>query len=117
MSKADRAVALKAEMNCAQAVLMAYAEELGIDEGTLMSLGRGLGLGMGTTYGTCGALCAAEMTAGFLGIRSKDIFDLFNKKCGSTICRELKGIDSGNMLCSCDECVRRAVESVEELRG
>ena len=30
----------------------------------------------------------------------------FQKKCGATICKELKGIETGTPLCPCPECVR-----------
>ena len=47
--------------NCAQAVLCAYAEELGMDEKQLFALSEGFGSGLGCTFGTCGALNAACM--------------------------------------------------------
>ena len=34
--------------------------------------------------------------------------------CGATACRDLKGIDAGKVLCSCDNCVRNAVLAAEE---
>ena len=32
-----------------------------------------------------------------------------------TTCRELKGIDTGKVLCSCENCVRNAVRAAEEV--
>ena len=41
----------------------------------------------------------------------------FREKCGSTVCRELKGIDTGKVLCSCQDCIRNAVEAAQEVLG
>jgi hypothetical protein len=38
----------------------------------------------------------------------------FAAKCGAVLCKDLKGIETGKMLCSCDDCVRNAVEALEE---
>ena len=59
-NRAERAVAYKhKDCNCAQAVLLAFAEELGKSEEELRALGSGFGMGMGCTEATCGALCGA----------------------------------------------------------
>lgn len=47
--------------NCAQSVLLAFAPELKIDEGTLLQISSGFGAGMGRTQKTCGALTGAYM--------------------------------------------------------
>ena len=38
----------------------------------------------------------------------------FKELCGATICRDIKGIDTGKVLCSCEDCVRNATEIVAE---
>lgn len=38
----------------------------------------------------------------------------FQGKCGALICRDLKGLETGEMLCSCEDCVRNAVLAYEE---
>ena len=38
----------------------------------------------------------------------------FAELCGATICRDLKGIGTGKVLCSCEDCVRNAVLSAGE---
>ena len=111
---------LKREMNCCQAVVRAFADTLPLDEGALMNLAAGFGAGMGTMDGTCGALVGAIMVAGLRTdgantvALSRKILPRFRELCGATICRDLKGVDTGKMLCSCDNCVRNAVLAAEE---
>ena len=78
-------------------------------------------MGMGCTEATCGALCGAGMVMGLMGKSGKptaaimrDILHEFEEKAGATICKDLKGIETGKMLCSCDDCVRHAVRAVEQ---
>ena len=113
--------ALKREMNCCQAVLVAYADKLGKSEEELMRLGSGFGSGMGTMEGTCGALVGAIMVSsltsapGEAAKNSRAIMPRFKELCGgATICRELKGIGTGKVLCSCEDCVRNAILAAEE---
>jgi|GEM_PF-3121785 len=95
MEKADLAVQYKRSMNCCQAVLCAFADALHMDTDTLCKLGAGFGSGMGTTGATCGALCGAQMVLGMLGTapvmpHAKQLYQQFEARCGSTLCRELK---------------------------
>lgn len=64
--RAARAVELKAGCNCAQAVVLSYADKLPLEEETLRKLAAGYGGGMGCMEGTCGALVGAVMVAGML---------------------------------------------------
>ena len=46
---------------------------------------------------------------------SRAIMPRFKELCGgATICRDLKGIDTGKVLCSCENCVRNAVRAAVE---
>ncbi len=45
---------------------------------------------------------------------SRKILPRFKELCGATICRDLKGIGTGKILCSCENCVRNAVLAAEE---
>ena len=117
----ERASSLKRNMNCCQAVVRAFADTLSLDEATLMSLGSGFGSGMGTMEGTCGALVGAIMVSSLLSAEgearnnSRAIMSRFKELCGgATICRDLKGIETGKMLCSCEDCVRNAVLAASE---
>ncbi len=65
MTKSDLAVQFKhSGYNCAQAVVAAFAEDLGINLETARALGAGFGAGMGTMGATCGALCGAQIVLG-----------------------------------------------------
>ena len=116
----ERASALKREMNCCQAVARAFADTLALDEATIMNLASGFGSGMGTMEGTCGALVGAIMVAGLRSqgkgtpALARTILPRFKELCGATACRDLKGIGTGKVLCSCDNCVRNAVLAVAE---
>ena len=117
----DYAARRKSEMNCCQAVLVAFADRLGKGEDELKRLGSGFGSGMATMEGTCGALVGAIMVSSLLSAEgearnnSRAIMSRFKELCGgATICRELKGIDTGKVLCSCENCVRNAVRAAGE---
>ncbi len=104
--------------SCTQAVLKAYQEELGMDEETIMKLGMGFGVGMGTTDCTCGALVGTQMVLGLLkpGFTLRDgkqAAKAFKEMAGAYSCRDIKGRDTGVVLCSCEDCVRHAVEIAE----
>ena len=122
MNKQDLAVEFKHNgCNCCQAVLCAFAAESGLPEETLRRLGAGFGAGMGGMEGTCGALVAAEM---LLGLRkyhgapvmgeARKLHEAFAKECGASLCKDLKGRDTGKPLCSCDDCVRVAAALAEK---
>ena len=131
MNKKEEAIKLhNKKYNCAQAVACAFAEEAGIDERILFQANEGFGLGMGGTEGVCGALSGAVMLAGFKNSDgntdnpaskastyqiSRQMLEAFKEKTRSTICKELKGLESGQVLCSCPDCVRAGVEVVEEI--
>ena len=111
----------KNEMNCCQAVLVAFADKLGKGEDDLLRLGSGFGSGMATMEGTCGALVGAIMVSSLLSAEgearsnSRAIMSRFKELCGgATICRDLKGIETGKVLCSCEDCVRNAVRAAGE---
>ena len=125
-SRQDKAVELKnrtgdAHYNCAQAVACVFADEAGLESDTLRKLGACFGLGMGTMEATCGALCGAQMIQGLMKFQGKnlrnnaaELYKAFTEKCGGSLCKELKGVGTGKVLCSCDDCVRNAVELLEQ---
>ncbi len=120
MDKKEYAVELHRQgCNCCQAVLLAYEAETGLTKEQLMAAGVAFGSGMGRMEGNCGALVGAEMILGLATYEGKKIhrdaaalFDSFRERCGAAVCRELKGIDTGVVLCSCQDCIRNAVELV-----
>jgi len=122
-ARAEKAVEYKHNRcNCARAVLMAYEKELGRPAEDILAMGSGFGSGMGGMEGTCGALCGAVMVLGLLNksdtpskMIAKDMLQEFKEMSGGvTICRELKGIGTGKMLCACDDCVRHGVLVLEK---
>ena len=86
-----------------------------------MKLGAPFCVGMGCFEATCGALIAAEMVLGLKKYEGRPIIpaartlhESFRQKCGATLCKELKGLDTGKVICPCDECVGNAVDILEE---
>ena len=122
MDKKELAVEFKHNgKNCAQAVLLAFKNELNMSEEELLKLGAGFGVGFGSMEATCGALIAANMILGLksdgsplLMKESKKMLYEFNDKCKATLCKDLKGRDTGIVLTPCDDCVRCAVELIEK---
>jgi C_GCAxxG_C_C family probable redox protein len=111
MGKAQQAVALHGRgCNCAQAVLCAFARDLGLEERAALRIATGFGGGMGRTGSTCGAVTGAYMVLGLARgmndpeekIRKdatytlvREFADRFRKKHGALGCRELLGVDIG----------------------
>jgi len=120
--RSEKAAEYKRGHNCCQAVLLAFEDLLPLDHDTLLTMGSTFGSGMGGMKGTCGALVGAEMVLGLLGYKgssmnkfSRELFGRFEDSCGSSVCIELKGILTGRMLCSCEDCCRHAAEAAEAM--
>lgn len=65
MTRAERAAAIHASgSSCAQAVFAAFAEDLGLDEGTAQRIASGLGAGYGRLQLTCGAVSGGVLALG-----------------------------------------------------
>ncbi|MDR1410439.1 MAG: C-GCAxxG-C-C family protein [Oscillospiraceae bacterium] len=65
VNHAERAAELRKEgCNCAQAVLGAYCEELGLPEETAKLMTAGYGNGLGNGQGTCGAVLSGILVLG-----------------------------------------------------
>ena len=121
--RANIAANLKAtgQCNCTQAVLKVFEDKIDISPEELSKLAAGFAAGMGCMESTCGALIGAVMVAGMITDgkgtpgHSKDLVNTFKEKCGATICKDLKGITTGKVICDCPECVRNAVISLEPI--
>ena len=107
--------------NCCTGVLLGLADQAGLADEQLRALGSGFAGGIGGTLdGSCGALVGAVMIAGLRrdgqGTMpdARRISSLFKERCGSTICREIKGVGTGKALCSCEDCVKNAVRAYFE---
>lgn len=122
MNRSDIGAQLKRSNNCCQAVLLAFEDMLPYDRESLLMLGSTFGSGMGGMMGTCGALVGAEMVLGILSKQTKGmngnsraLFTAFEERSGASRCIDLKGVLTGHMLCSCENCVRYAIEEVEKM--
>jgi C_GCAxxG_C_C family probable redox protein len=109
MTKAQKAheTMIVHSMNCAQAVLTTFGEELGLEQGLALKVAQAFGGGMGQSGGTCGAITGAYMALGLAMKRSGDYMkdrekmqvalDEFRKRFkklhGSLSCTELTGYD------------------------
>ena len=130
MNKREKAVENhKKGCNCAQAVACVYADKLGISENTLFRLTEAFGGGMGGTQGVCGAVSAMVFAAGAVksyGIdklpetnkkesyfSARELMEKFENEVGSIICAEIKN----KQLCTCDECIEKAVDLLEQFIG
>ncbi len=105
MDHAQKAEALfKDGYNCAQAVLGAFCEELGMSLDTALKLSSSFGGGIGRMREVCGACSGMFMAAGLiygystpetgeakmaLYARVRELADRFKAENGSIICREL----------------------------
>lgn len=103
--------------NCSQSVMLALNDLVGLDETLLLKLSSGFGQGMGGLRANCGSLIGAVNAVGILNdtkvatkFIAKDMASDFEKKCGSLDCHTLKGIETKKVLCSCDDCIRNAIE-------
>lgn len=101
--------------NCAQAVVCAFADKIGIDEQLCRAVASSFGAGMGNMEGTCGALTGAAIVLGMAQKRGMArIMAKFQQRNGATQCKQLKGVETGCVLRPCDDCVTDAVEFLEE---
>lgn len=133
MSKVDNAIGyFNQNLNCAQAVLTAYCEDLGLDKDTAQKLACGFGAGMGRLQETCGAVTGAYMVLSLKYGTDKEITykkirefsQKFKERNKTTNCKELLNIDmvTGDKIIAkervrliCPKMVKDAAEILEEL--
>lgn len=114
--------------NCAQAVLLPFCEELGLDKDTALRLASSFGGGMGRLKEVCGALTASFMVIGLkkgytypVAIYQKEKYYLeiqsfaekFNKEYGSILCKDLRDW-SGVIPHQCATIVEFAAKMLEK---
>lgn len=109
MSRKEKAMELfEGGYNCSQAVVLAFADLLGVDEKALARLTSSFGGGMGRLREVCGAVSGMFMVAGLLYgydgaetgtkkaehyARIQHLAERFSQDTGSIVCRELLGLD------------------------
>ena len=130
MNKREKAVENhKKGCNCAQAVACVFADKLGCSENEIFRLTEAFGGGMGGTQGVCGAVSAMVFAVGAVksaGIDklpetnkkesyacARELMEKFESEIGTIVCKEIKSFQHY----SCDECIAKAVEILEEFVG
>ena len=143
MTRAEKAALIHASgSSCAQAVFAAFAEDLGLDEGTAQRIASGLGAGYGRLQLTCGAVSGGVLALGLaLGnargeeqdrkeaayAASRELVEAAAAEFGASDCKALlRGADlrtdegkarvkaEGLSGLVCQPIVKRCVELVEE---
>lgn len=115
--------------NCCQAVACVFCDEIGLKEEDVFRMAEGFGAGMGDMQGVCGALSGAAMVIGSVNSTSnlerpdskpatmklmRQLTAKFREKNGATLCKDLKGVETGKMLRSCPGCIEDAIRLTEE---
>ena len=92
--------------NCAQAVLLAFCGDYGMDRETAMMISASFGAGMGGLRETCGTVTGASMVIGLAKANNafRRFAEEFKSKNGSLTCRELLGIRVKTRLTCADLC-------------
>jgi len=83
--------------NCCQAVVLAFKDELGVDELTLKKLSIGLGGGVARQRLVCGAVSGMVMVLGYLKSDGKDKLSAYSA--GQKACEKFKQ-QVGSLICS-----------------
>jgi C_GCAxxG_C_C family probable redox protein len=143
VAKCDDAVKeFKCGLNCAQAILVTYGPERGLDRETSIRLGSSLGGGVGHTGRICGAASGACIILGLAycsgpGRADRDkplqesarLLDEFAARLGTVDCIQILGRsirtqeelvaarESGIFAQKCPGCVRTAAEILESILG
>ena len=108
MTKKERAMELFTQgYNCAQSVVLAFADELEMDEAALAKLSSSFGGGLGRMREVCGAVSGMAIVAGLRSgyadpadnaakaehyARIQAMAKQFEEANGSIVCRELLGL-------------------------
>ncbi|MFA7672152.1 MAG: C-GCAxxG-C-C family protein [Sphaerochaetaceae bacterium] len=109
--------------NCCQATLCCFKELLETEEIELYKLGEAFGRGMGNYEGICGAISGTLLALSSLFSNGNhyetskentyriatNLIETFREKNGSTVCKELLGIETNKVLRSCIGCIEDAV--------
>ena len=108
--------------NCAQTILRAYAEQLGITGDMAAKLSSNFGGGMKCGL-TCGAITGELMVLGALGVENPYVINQFRRRIadnhnGMTDCADLLKANAqkgGIKKVHCDGMIREAIELIDEL--
>jgi len=133
--------AFRSDYNCAQATLMAFAQEVGMDLETAQRISAGFGAGMGQLQQTCGTVTAAYMIFGLFNsqfVRDnaerkavtyemiREFSEKFEQIHGSTQCKSLLKVDlnteeglnqarENNLFQNiCENCIQTSIRLIHE---
>ena len=119
MNKREYVLSLRSDptihYNCAQAVLMAFAEEVGITSEQAAALAANFGGGMGCGS-VCGAVTGALMALGGLKLpaeQRQQLMTEFQSKNGALNCAELIRLSAERGEAKKDHCDRVILECVD----
>ena len=143
--KQDKAIgSFRSGLNCAQAVLTAYSDNLSFDNSLALNISSGFGGGMGRLQETCGAVTGSFMVLGIYNgkkynentlkkEKSYSMIQLFSEKFksihGTTDCKSLLKCDlkteEGQLFAKenhlfetlCERCISDSIMIIEELIG
>ena len=116
--------------NCAQSVACTYCDLVGVEEEMMFRVTEAFGAGMGGMEGTCGAVSGACVLAGMKASTgnlekpnskavshqlAKEILKRFKEQNGSVVCKEIKGVGTGKVLRSCNDCIKDAAAIAEQV--
>lgn len=119
----------KSGLNCCQAVLLTYSDYFDIDETILFKISEGFGSGVSGLRRTCGALLAAVMIAGLVNSDGdianpktkhqtyaigQELINDFEKKYNTSMCNDLKGLNTGKIILPCNLCIEEACNLIEK---
>jgi C_GCAxxG_C_C family probable redox protein len=143
--KTDQSKVIKAfhdDKNCAQAVLLGFADRFQIQEEHALSIACGFGAGMGRLQRTCGVVSGAYMVIGlYAGTKSiynaerkemaysmiREFTHRFEEKHGTSVCADLLHCDlntkegkaafEGNRLKEtvCEKCIQLSLNILDDL--
>jgi C_GCAxxG_C_C family probable redox protein len=132
----------KSGLNCAQAVVAGYSDELNFDDNLALNMSCGFGGGMGRLQETCGAVTGSYMILGIFNGRKYEsnkekkevtysmvqkFSEKFKSIYGTTDCRELLNCDlkteEGHKFAKdnnlfevrCEKCISDAIKILDEL--
>ncbi len=143
MTNSEKAIAcFDNDFNCSQAVFSTFSEQHGLSKEFALKIGTGFGAGFGFSGNLCGTVSGAAMV---LGLKhgmvnsenqgtKENTYALIHEFCrrfelkhSSIICKDLLGVDLGipggkekaieaNLFNTvCRDCVKTAVEILEEI--
>ncbi len=108
--------------NCAQAVLMPFADKIGIDEEKLFKITSNFGSGM-KRGATCGAISAGLMVLGMFGVEDAATIGVYYNRLkdnheGKLDCMDLLRINKekgGDRKTHCDGMIQEVITLVEQI--